>query len=55
MNRRARPRIARFVLVCVLCITSARTSAAYQVPLTPAALHEAYIWVSEMITPRRIF
>jgi hypothetical protein len=43
MNRKARPRIAPFVLACVLCITSAQTSAAYEVPLTPAALHEAYI------------
>jgi len=43
MSRRAKPRIARFGLACVLCITSARTSAAYEVPLTSAALHEAYI------------
>jgi len=43
MNRKAEPRIARLVFAFLLCITNGASSAAYEVPLTPAALHEAYI------------
>jgi hypothetical protein len=43
MNRRAQPRIARLVLAFLLCIANGGSSSAYEVPLTRAALHEAYI------------
>jgi hypothetical protein len=43
VNRSTKPRVARLVVAFVLCITNGGTSAAYEVPLTPAALHEAYI------------
>jgi hypothetical protein len=43
MIRKAEPRIARLVFAFLLCITNGASSAAYEVPLTPAALHEAYI------------
>ena len=43
VNRATKPRIARLVLALLLCLTNGGASAAYEVPLTPAALHEAYI------------
>jgi hypothetical protein len=35
--------IARVLITFLLCITDCGTSAAYEVPLTPESLHEAYI------------
>ncbi len=43
MNRTTKLRIARSILVFLLSITNGGTSSAYEVPLTPAALHEACI------------
>jgi hypothetical protein len=43
MNRSTHLRIARPLLVFALCIANCGASAAYEAPLTPAALHEAYI------------
>jgi len=43
VNRTTKLRIARSILVFLLSITNGGTSSAYEVPLTPAALHEAYI------------
>jgi hypothetical protein len=34
---------ARFLLGLTLCLADCRASAAYEAPLTPAALHEAYV------------
>jgi len=39
----ARLRIARLLLAILLCIANSGVSIAYDVPLTPAALHEAFI------------
>ena len=39
----ARLRIARLLLAVLLCIANSGVSMAYEVPLTPAALHEAFI------------
>src|ERR1700716_1593544 len=43
MSSDARLRIARLLLVVMLCIANSGVSLAYEVPLTPAALHEAFI------------
>jgi hypothetical protein len=44
VDRTTTPRVARSLLALALCIGNAADSAAaYEVPLTPAALHEAYI------------
>ncbi len=43
MNRTTKQRIARLVLAFLFSITNGGISSAYEVPLTPAALHEAYI------------
>jgi hypothetical protein len=43
MKSRPKPSVQRFLLAFVLSIASAQTSPAYEVPLTPAGLHEAYI------------
>jgi hypothetical protein len=43
VNRTTKPRFARLVIACLLCLTDGGASVAYEVPLTPAALHEAYI------------
>jgi hypothetical protein len=43
VNRTTKPRVARLLVAFVLCITNGGAYAAYEVPLTPAALHEAYI------------
>ena len=43
MNRTTKVRVARLVLASLLGISNSATSFAYDVPLTPAALHEAYI------------
>jgi hypothetical protein len=39
----ARLRIARVLLAIVFCITNSGVSFAYEAPLTPASLHEAFI------------
>ncbi len=39
----ARLRTARLLLAILFCIASSDVSMAYEVPLTPAALHEAFI------------
>ena len=39
----AKLRIARLLLAILLCIANSGVSIAYEVPLTPAALHEAFI------------
>lgn len=39
----ARLRIARVLFAILLCITNSGVSLAYEVPLTPGALHEAFI------------
>src|SRR6266853_2447339 len=43
MSFDARLRIARLLLAVLLCIADSGISLAYEVPLTPAALHEAFI------------
>jgi len=43
MNRTARVRSANWLFSFLLCVTNCSSSAAYEVPLTPAALHEAFI------------
>ncbi len=43
MNRTTKQRIARLVLAFLFSITNGGISSAYEVPLTPGALHEAYI------------
>ena len=43
MSFDARLRIARLLLAVLLCIADSGVSLAYEVPLTPAALHEAFI------------
>ena len=43
MPCRARVRTARPVFALLLCMIYCSSSAAYEVPLTPAALHEAFI------------
>jgi len=43
VNRTTKQRIARLVLAFLFSITNGGISSAYEVPLTPAALHEAYI------------
>src|SRR5580765_98239 len=43
MNCDAKFRIARLLLAILLCIANSGVSIAYEVPLTPAALHEAFI------------
>lgn len=43
MNRTTKLRITRLILAFLVSITNDGISSAYEVPLTPAALHEAYI------------
>src|SRR5438270_12746409 len=43
MSRDAKLRIARLLLAILLCIANSGVSIAYEVPLTPAASHEAFI------------
>jgi hypothetical protein len=43
VNRPTKLRIARWILAVLLGITGGGTSSAHEVPLAPAALHEAYI------------
>src|SRR3977135_4037965 len=43
MNSEARLHIARLLLAVLLCTANSGVSLAYEVPLTPAALHEAFI------------
>jgi hypothetical protein len=43
MSSDARLRIARLLLAVLLCVADSGVSLAYEVPLTPAALHEAFI------------
>lgn len=43
MNRPTYIRAGRLLAALLLCITNCETSAAYEAPLTPSALHEAYI------------
>ena len=43
VSRRAHIRITRSLAALVLCITDCGTSAAYESPLNPPAIHEAYI------------
>jgi len=43
MNRVIHRPMARLFLALMLCLPDCRAARAYQVPLTPAALHEAYI------------
>src|SRR5437868_13654014 len=43
MSSDAKLRIARLLLAILLCIANSGVSIAYEVPLTPAALHEAFI------------
>jgi hypothetical protein len=43
MSCDVRLRIARLLLAILLCITNSGVSIAYEVPLTPAVLHEAFI------------
>ena len=43
MSCNARLRIARLLIAIVFCITNGGVSPAYEVPLTPAALHEAFV------------
>jgi len=43
MSSDARLRIARLLLAVLLCTAHSGVSLAYEVPLTPAALHEAFI------------
>jgi len=42
-STRLRARTARLLIAFLLCIADCGTSAAYEVPLTPASLNEAYI------------
>lgn len=43
MNRITHIRSARWLVVFLLCIAARGTAAAYEAPLTPPAIHEAYI------------
>jgi hypothetical protein len=43
MNRAIHRTTERLLLALTLCLADGRAATAYQVPLTPAALHEAYI------------
>jgi hypothetical protein len=43
MNRATHRTTVRLLLALALCLADCRVATAYQVPLTPAALHEAYI------------
>ncbi|HXN54123.1 MAG TPA: hypothetical protein VN943_19495 [Candidatus Acidoferrum sp.] len=43
MNRATHSGIARLLLVFAICLADGGSSAAYEAPLAPAALHEAYI------------
>lgn len=43
MNPTTKLRIARLILAVLFSVTNGGISSAYEVPLTPAALHEAYV------------
>ncbi len=43
MNRATYNRTARLLLAFALCIANCAASAAYEMPLTVSALHEAYV------------